>query len=236
MKPRLLIGAEWSSGRVMQWFSSRPCGTSLPARNVHVRRQLADPDVLGQPDGADGVEPGVPHVAVVAVAEVDVEAAVGHRLLAPLGLLLRQRDRDDADAVVLRGVHRHAAPAAADVEQPHAGLERELLADQVELVVLRLLERRRRVRTGSTRRCRPSRAPAPTRRRCCSRRSGARSPSRRAAWCGCAARTGSAWHRPPAAAASTQCIASRPSVRSTCSRSPAVRLPILVRIIVRSRA
>ena len=32
MKPRLLIGAEVSSGRVMQWLSSLPCGRSLPAR------------------------------------------------------------------------------------------------------------------------------------------------------------------------------------------------------------
>ena len=33
MKPRFAMAAEWSSLRVMQWLSSRPCGSSLPARN-----------------------------------------------------------------------------------------------------------------------------------------------------------------------------------------------------------
>ena len=44
-------------------------------------------------------------------------------------------------AIVLRGVHDHAAPAAADVEQPHSRLQPELARDQVVLGVLRLLQR-----------------------------------------------------------------------------------------------
>jgi hypothetical protein len=47
--------------------------------------------------------------------------------------------------VVLRGVEQHAAPSASDVEEAHAGLERELAADELVLVGLRSLERRRRV-------------------------------------------------------------------------------------------
>jgi hypothetical protein len=45
--------------------------------------------------------------------------------------------------VLERGMDRQASPAAADVEQPHSGLELELLADQLELRPLGVLERRR---------------------------------------------------------------------------------------------
>ena len=82
------------------------------------------------------------HVAVVAEAHLGdvVEALALDRLLRPGGLLARQRDADDLDAVVPRGVPDHPAPAAADVEQPHARLQAELAADQVVLRELRLLE------------------------------------------------------------------------------------------------
>ena len=58
-----------------------------------------------------------------------------------VGLAGRQRDADGADAVVLGRVQHHAAPAAADVEQPHARLEPELAADELVLGRLRVLER-----------------------------------------------------------------------------------------------
>ena len=98
----------------------------------------------------------------------------------------------DLDAVVLGGVHRHAAPAAADVEQPHARLQRELAADQVELGDC-ASSSVASSRAGRPRRCRPSTARAPTRRTGCSRRSGARWPRRRGPRCARAGRTGSAW-------------------------------------------
>ena len=44
-------------------------------------------------------------------------------------------------AVVLGGVQDQRAPAAADVEQPHARLQVELAADQVELGALRVGQR-----------------------------------------------------------------------------------------------
>ena len=58
------------------------------------------------------------------------------------GLRLRQRDPGDLHAVLARGVDREAAPAAADVEQPLALLQRELRAHELELRPLRLLEAR----------------------------------------------------------------------------------------------
>jgi hypothetical protein len=57
------------------------------------------------------------------------------------GLRLRQRHAQPGDPVVPGGVDQQRAPAAADVEQALALLERELAADQVELALLRGLER-----------------------------------------------------------------------------------------------
>ena len=68
------------------------------------------------------------------------------RSRAELGLRLGQRDADHLDAVALGGVDREAAPAAADVEHALALLQAELGADQLELGLLRLLERRRAAR------------------------------------------------------------------------------------------
>ena len=132
-------------GRVMQWLSSRPRGAACRPGAAY-DGQLGHPDVLGEADRADGVEAGLRHVAVVVEADVDLvgQAASATAFCAPLGLLARQGHRDDVHAVVLGGVHRHAAPAAADVEQAHAWLKGELAADEVELLVLRLLQRRLR--------------------------------------------------------------------------------------------
>ena len=43
-------------------------------------------------------------------------------------------------AVVLRGIQAHRAPAAADVEQAHAGTEAQLAAHELELVALGVLD------------------------------------------------------------------------------------------------
>ena len=73
------------------------------------------------------------------------------RRRASRGLRLRQRDAGDVDAVALGGVQRERAPAAADVEHAVAGLQRELGADELELGLLRLLERRRAARPDRAR-------------------------------------------------------------------------------------
>ena len=62
------------------------------------------------------------------------------RGLGPGGLLGGQRDAERLDAVLPRGVHHHAAPAAAHVQQPHALVQPHLAGDQVELVRLRLFQ------------------------------------------------------------------------------------------------
>ena len=58
----------------------------------------------------------------------------------PLRLLARQRDPVRPHPVVLGGPDAEAAPAAADVEHPLAGLEAELGGDVRLLVRLRLLQ------------------------------------------------------------------------------------------------
>ena len=131
-------------GRVMQWLSSRPSGRSWSRRKREVRRVVAHADVLGQADRADRVEAGLEHVAVVEVPHLGevVEPLAVDRLLGPRRLLARQGHAERLDAVLPGGVADHAAPAAADVEQPLPGLEVELAGDQVVLLGLRLLERR----------------------------------------------------------------------------------------------
>ncbi len=56
-------------------------------------------------------------------------------------MLLGQGDADRSDVVVGGRVHHHAAPTAADVQQPHALFEPELAADQVVFGGLSILER-----------------------------------------------------------------------------------------------
>ena len=132
----------WASGRVMQWLSSRPPGRSFAYRKREVGLELGPPDVLGQPDRGDGVEALLGDVAVVAVADLDEvgEAPARDLLLGPQRLVAREGHAEGLHAVVLGGVHRHLAPPAADVEQAHAGPQRELVGHQVVLGELRLLE------------------------------------------------------------------------------------------------
>jgi hypothetical protein len=55
-------------------------------------------------------------------------------------LVRRQRDADHIDIIVAVKIEREAAPAAADIEHPHARLEVQLGGDMRLLVELRLLE------------------------------------------------------------------------------------------------
>ncbi len=77
-------------------------------------------------------------VPVVDQAQVDIE--LPPHLASEGELVLRQGDTHDRAAVALRGVRGETTPAAADVEHPHAGLETELAADEVELRLLCLRE------------------------------------------------------------------------------------------------
>ena len=95
---------------------------------------------------------------------------------------------------------REASPAAADVEHALAGLQRELGADQLELLLLRLLERRRAAREQRAA-VRHRRARGTARRTRPAGRSGGARRARRARGCG-GARWGAA--PPPAAAAGSR--------------------------------
>ena len=104
-------------------------------------------NVFRQPDRRNRVEARFAHVAVVAVANLGQigQPLFGDRLLSPGGLLLRQRHADGLHAVPGR-VADHAAPTAAHIEQPIAGLEPQLLEHQPVFVVLRLFQGRVGVR------------------------------------------------------------------------------------------
>ena len=99
--------------------------------------------MLDHADAGDGVERGVAQLAVVGHPDLHavLEAALAHPLLGDRRLRLGERYAGHLDVVALGRVDREAAPAAAHVEQAVAGLQVELAADEVELLLLGLLER-----------------------------------------------------------------------------------------------
>jgi hypothetical protein len=123
-------------------------GTKVRGQCLRVAVEMCRADVLDHADARDLVEGLVVQLAVVGDADLDaiIEPGLAHALARELRLRLGQRDAGDLDAMALGRVDRERAPAAADVEEPLARLEPELLADQLTLVVLRLLEGRRPAR------------------------------------------------------------------------------------------
>ena len=113
-------------------------GPQQPMQLGDVACNLLAAHVLGHADGADRVERPVVDVAVVLDADVHPvgQSGVGHPFAGQGRLLGRERDADDVGPVALGGVQGKAAPAAAHVEYPHAGLQPELAADQVDFGLL----------------------------------------------------------------------------------------------------
>src|ERR1700760_4619039 len=99
---------------------------------------LLGADVFAHLHRGNGVVTGPGDVAVV--ADLDVDQGLQTQVPDPAGdegaLLGRQRDRGDPDLVLLGGVEAERTPAAADVEQPGAGGQVKLGADQLQLVAL----------------------------------------------------------------------------------------------------
>lgn len=109
------------------------------------RREVPHAHVLGHFQAGDlaVAARGYGDVAVVhaqnpALAFFDPRFA--HRVVAEGGLVPTQRHARGVGAVLRAGVFGKGAPAAANVEEGFAGLERDLFADDGELVVLELFE------------------------------------------------------------------------------------------------
>ena len=124
-------------------IEQQTAGAQLRLEEAEIGRVIPDADVLGQSDRRNGVESHLANVAVVGVPHFGQlrEPFVGDRLCRPLRLFGRQGGTDHPDPVSRRVAH-HAAPAAADVEQPVAGLQPQLLENQPVLVLLGLFQRR----------------------------------------------------------------------------------------------
>ena len=86
-------------------------------------------------------------VAIVHQLELDPvgDARLRGALLAEVDLVGRERDAEHVDVVMAVEIQREPAPAAADVEHLHAGLQVQLGGDVRLLVELGLLEAVRRV-------------------------------------------------------------------------------------------
>ncbi|MCY1243611.1 hypothetical protein D9M72_566350 [compost metagenome] len=107
-----------------------------------VTGDLLAADVFGHADGADRIERSVVHVAVVLDPDVHAicQARVGHALARQPCLFIRKCYANDVHAEALGRVKREAAPAAADVQYAHAGLQPQFAADQVDFGFLGGLE------------------------------------------------------------------------------------------------
>ncbi len=111
-----------------------------------IRGHLGRADVFEHADRRDGVvaldRRRGPDVPVVLEPDLDPvgQAGLGHPLAGQRVLLFGDGDPDGGYLVVGSGVHDHATPAAADVEQAHPRLQAELAADEVVLGGLGHLE------------------------------------------------------------------------------------------------
>ena len=119
----------------------QPTGRQQVVQRARVGIELVAADVLVHADAGDLVERAVGDLAVVADADLELVGEAGG-----LDPLARQRawasrgSRRHRGRRSVGGVDQQRAPAAADVQQPLAGGEAELAADQVELALLRVLE------------------------------------------------------------------------------------------------
>ena len=159
-------------------------GAHLRLQEAEVGGVVGDTDVLGQPDGGHRVEPGLPHVAVVAVPDF---GEVGQALVrrwpaaptrparrtASLRWSSRRDARRSAPCRPTRSPRRAAGRlASAAASRTPAGTCSPAPPPAS------------RPRRGSSRRCRSSTARAPTRRTCSTRRSGGGWRRRRESCCG----------------------------------------------------
>jgi hypothetical protein len=144
-RARRLVGVAQAGDAVVE---EDPPGPQEAGELGPVAVDLLRADVLDHADAGHLVELLARQVAVVEHADVDEVGDAGLRRpgARALGLRRGQRDPGDAGAVALGGVHREGAPAAAHVQQPVAGLEVQLAADQVPLGLLGLLQRARAAR------------------------------------------------------------------------------------------
>jgi hypothetical protein len=113
-------------------------GTQQLARFLEVRAVVAHPHVLEHTEGIDGVVVAA-HAAVV--LQLDVYRQARATALCGLLLVLRYRHAGYSSAIALGHELRGSSPAAADVEDPHPSLEPQLARDEVELRLLRRIQR-----------------------------------------------------------------------------------------------
>ncbi len=119
-----------------------PAGAQHPGDLAAVLVGLGAADVLDHADRGDRVEGIVGEIAVVGDPELGQipDSGFSCALGRQLGLGRRERNPENLRAVLAGGVDAEAAPAAADVEHPLAGLQLELGADQIEFGALGVLQ------------------------------------------------------------------------------------------------
>src|SRR6266545_4269576 len=115
-----------------------PAGLEQAVNGLEVRRVIGGADMLEHADRGDLVEIALDQRIVLQFnGYLFLESEARDLVLGVGELLLGERHPERVDAEMPGGVTDERAPAAAYVEQAIARLQAELLADHVELVVLR---------------------------------------------------------------------------------------------------
>ncbi len=125
-----------SAGAARHLLHQHPPGRPhQPVQGGGERRVLGVTDVLAHLDRGDGVVRAALAVPVVLAHHPHpfAQAALAHPLADVRRLFPGQRDGGDLCPVPFGGVQGERAPAAADVQQPGAGHEVQLAADQLQL-------------------------------------------------------------------------------------------------------
>ena len=131
--PRIAVFATVVGTDAVQ--QKQPAVAQAPLHHGHVGGVVLPANVFKHAQRHDMVE-GLIEVAVVLQTNLHRQA-----LATPpgqLGLLAGDRDADHLRTVTLGGELGKTAPAAADIQHPFTGLQADLAADQIQLVLLSL--------------------------------------------------------------------------------------------------
>src|SRR5690606_26465994 len=111
----------------------QPVGSEQAARVLHEAAVVATSDMLEHADRENAIEPAL---QVAVIRQQDLHGQARAALARGVGLERGDGAAHYLNAITLRGKLCGAAPAAADIQYAHAGLQPQLAADQIKLALL----------------------------------------------------------------------------------------------------
>src|SRR5690606_25490596 len=111
----------------------QPAIIEMPAHYLHERPIVAAPDMLKH---ANGYHPVIAPDNITIILHKNFRRQITASRLRQARLFHRHRNACHLGPVMTRSIFNKAAPATANIQHAHAGLELKFLTDQVELVEL----------------------------------------------------------------------------------------------------